>query len=273
VGGQRADFLIRRAADELDERLSTVLRHFDIAIDLGTPGPQIAEVLCRRANVGRVYRAAPIEQVVGQGPFLRLVADEEALPFAPHSANLIVSVMALHFVNDLPGTLLQIRKILQPDGLFIGCLLGGRTLHELRFCLAAAEAEIVGGAAPRVAPFADLRELGGLLQRAGLALPVSDCDVAVARYDSMFGLIRDLRAMGAGNSLLQRQRKSLSRPVLGRAAAIYAERFSDSDNRVRATFECVWLVGWAPHPSQQQPLRPGSAKMHLSAALKRDDPR
>ena len=196
-----------------------------------------------------------------------VVGDLQALPLAPESTDLIVSALALHTVNDLPGTLAQIRRALRPDGLFLACLPGGQTLHELRHAFASAEAELTGGASPRVAPFADLRDLGGLLQRAGLALPVTDTDVVTVRYASMFALMADLRAMGATSSLVQRSRRPLRRDVLMRAAAIYGEKFADGDGRVRATFELIWLSGWAPHESQQKPLRPGSAKMRLAEAL------
>jgi SAM-dependent methyltransferase len=178
-----------------------------------------------------------------------------------------VSALALQFVNDLPGTLVQIRRALKPDGLFLAALIGGETLTELRQAFAAAESEIEGGASPRVAPFADLRELGALLQRAGLALPVTDVDRLTVRYDSAFDLMRDLRRMGGTNALNARRRTPLKRATLTRMAEIYAQRFADADGRVRATFEIVWLSGWAPHPNQQQPLRPGAAQARLADAL------
>jgi SAM-dependent methyltransferase len=173
----------------------------------------------------------------------------------------------LQYVNDLPGALLQIRRALKPDGLFLAALLGGETLTELRQSFAAAESEIEGGASPRVAPFADLRDLGGLLQRAGFALPVTDVDRLTVRYDSVFALLRDLRRMGAANSLVARRRKPLRRATLRRMAEIYAQQFAHHDGRIRATFDIVWLSGWAPHPDQQQPLKPGSAKARLADAL------
>jgi SAM-dependent methyltransferase len=262
------DFLLLRAADELADRLSVILRDFPIAVDLGTPGPQVARVLAEQPRVGQIYQAGPIAEVLRRGPYLSLVADEEALPFAPASINLCVSILSLHHVNDLPGTLVQVRHILQPDGLFIGCLLSGRTLQELRVALAMAEAEIIGGSSPHVAPFADLRDLGSLLQRAGFALPVSDSDLVTVRYESLFGLMKDLRAMGLANAMTQRARKPLRRAVVMRAAQIYAERFGEDDGRVRATFEIAWLTGWAPHPSQQKPLSRGAARMRLADALK-----
>jgi SAM-dependent methyltransferase len=195
------------------------------------------------------------------------VADEEALPFRDASLDLVVSALALQFVNDLPGTLVQIRRALKPDGLFLAALLGGETLTELRQAFAAAESDVEGGISPHVAPFADLRDLGALLQRAGFALPVTDTDRAVVRYDTVFGLMHDLRRMGATNALHDRRRTPLKRATLMRMAEIYMQRFADADGRVRATFEIVWLSGWAPDPSQQQPLKPGSAKARLADAL------
>ena len=196
-----------------------------------------------------------------------VVADEEALPFRDASLDLVVSALALQFVNDLPGTLVQIRRALKPDGLFLAALVGGETLTELRQAFAAAESEVEGGVSPRVAPFADVRDLGALLQRAGFALPVTDIDRLTVRYDSPFALMHDLRRMGATNALIERRRTPLRRATLLRMAEIYAERFADPDGRVRATFEIVWLSGWAPHPSQQQPLKPGSAQARLADAL------
>lgn len=254
------DFLLARCAVDLDERLSAVLRRFERAADLGTPLPLAGPVL--QARAGDLLRMA--EVVDGSAA---VVGDLEALPFAAESLDLAASLLALHAVNDLPGALIQIKRALRPDGLFIACLLGGQSLTELRQSLLAAEVELTGGASPRVAPFADLRDLGGLLQRAGFALPVIDSESVTVRYGDMFGLLRDLRAMGWANALAERSRKPLRRSVLLRAAELYAERFSDPDGRLRATFEIVWLSGWAPHESQQKPLRPGSAKARLADAL------
>ncbi len=169
----------------------------------------------------------------------------------------MVSALALQFVNDLPGTLIQIRRALKPDGLFLAAMIGGDSLAELRAAFAEAEAEIEGGVSPRVAPFADLRDLGALLQRAGFALPVTDVDRITVRYASPLALMHDLRRMGAGNALIERRRTPLRRATLRRVFEIYAERFADPDGRIRATFEIVWLSGWAPHESQQQPLAAG----------------
>jgi SAM-dependent methyltransferase len=197
------------------------------------------------------------------------VSDAEALELEPASVDLAVSALALHFVNDLPGTLAQIRRTLKPDGLFLAALMGGDTLTELRQSFAAAEAEVEGGLSPRVAPFADLRDLGSLLQRAGFALPVTDADRIVVRYADAFALMQDLRRMGATNILNERRRSPSRRATLLRMAQVYAERFADADGRIRATFDVVWLSGWAPHASQQKPLKPGSAKMSLEDAVKK----
>lgn len=260
LAGGYPDFLLQRVAGDLDERLGAVLRQFDIAADLGTPLPVARPVIQGRA--GRLWRLAE-----APGAPCDLIGDLERLPFAAGSLDLAVSLLALQGVNDLPGALVQIRRALRPDGLLIACMLGGRTLQELRQALLEAESETTGGVSPRIAPFGDLRDLGGLLQRAGFALPVIDSEIVTVRYGDAFGLMRDLRAMGWANGLLARRRTPLRRETLLRAAAIYAERFADPDGRLRATFECVWLSGWAPHESQQKPLKPGSAKARLADAL------
>lgn len=256
----RADFLFHHVAEELVARLAGVQRDFAVALDLGSAAPGLAALLARPGRT--VVRAGPIADAGGD-----LVADEEALPFRDGVFDLVACALALQHVNDLPGALVQIRRALRPDGLFIAALVGGRSLFELRAAFTQAQAELEGGASPRVAPFADVRELGRLLQRAGFALPVADSEETVVRYDSMFGLMADLRAMGATNTLLARARTPLRRATLMRAAQIYAERYADPDGRVRATFEFVWASGWAPHESQQRPLAPGSAKMRLADAL------
>lgn len=258
-----AHFLLDRVAADFEERLSLVSRPFPRALDLGTPGLQIAEALRIHGRV--LFRAAPLPETAALP--LSVVADEEALPFADNSFDLIASALSLQWANDLPGALAQIRRALRPDGLFLAAILGGQTLRQLRIALTWAEAELAGGASPRIAPFADVRDLGGLLQRTGFALPVTDIEPIIVRYASMFALMRDLRAMGATNALTERSGIPLRRAVLLRAAEIYAERFSDADGRVRATFDIVWLSGWAPHESQQKPLAPGSARMRLADAL------
>ncbi len=250
-----ATFLIDRVAQELGERLSVVLRQFERAVDLGTPGDAMVQVLAASGKVATIVSA--------QG----VAIDEEALPFADASLDLVTSALSLQFVNDLPGTLVQIRRALKPDGLFLAALIGGESLNELREAFAEAESEVEGGVSPRVAPFADLRELGALLQRAGFALPVVDSDKLTVRYPSVVALMHDLRGMGATNILSERRRTPLKRATLHRMAEIYAQRFADPDGRLRATFEIVWLLGWAPHESQQKPLKPGSATQRLADAL------
>ena len=259
-------FLIDRIAAELGERLAVVLRQFDRAVDLGTPTDAVRRVLAESGKVAMVVAAVP-SPAPREASSLCVAADEEALPFADASLDLVVSALALQFVNDLPGTLIQIRRALKPDGLLLAALIGGDSLTELRESFAQAESEIEGGISPRVAPFADLRELGALLQRAGFALPVVDSDRLIVRYRSIFDLMRDLRRMGATNVLYERRRTPLRRATLQRLGEVYARRFSDADGRLRATFEIAWLSGWAPHESQQKPLKPGSATQRLADAL------
>jgi SAM-dependent methyltransferase len=258
-------FLIDRVAGDLAERLSVVLRQFERAVDLGTPTDAVRRLLAESGKVATIIAATP--ESGARDASLRVAADEEALPFADGSLDLIVSALALQFVNDLPGTLIQIRRALKPDGLLLAALIGGDSLTELREAFAQAESEIEGGVSPRVAPFADVRELGALLQRAGFALPVVDSDRLTVRYNSVLDLMRDLRRMGATNVLTERRRKPLKRATLYRLAEIYARRFADADGRLRATFEIAWLSGWVPHESQQKPLKPGSARQRLADAL------
>jgi SAM-dependent methyltransferase len=264
-----ATFLLDRVAEDLAERLQAVLRQFNVAVDLGTPGETVRTALVGLRSIGTIVATSAIPDLAARANQIErpVVADEEALPFRDASLDLVVSALALQFVNDLPGALLQIRRALKPDGLFVAALIGGETLTELRQAFAAAESDVEGGASPRVAPFADLRDLGALLQRAGFALPVTDTDRLTVRYDTVFDLMHDLRRMGATNALLDRRRTPLKRVTLVRMAEIYAQRFADADGRVRATFEIVWLSGWAPHPRQQQPLKPGSAHTRLADAL------
>jgi SAM-dependent methyltransferase len=259
------DFLLARALDDLGDRLEAVLRKFPLALDLGTPTGAVAAWLRASARAGRVVRLATSAPSEDRGP--TVVGDEEALPFGNECFDLAVSLLALHAVNDLPGSLVQIYRVLKPDGLFLGCLFGGATLTELRQAFAEAESAIEGGVSPRVAPFVDLREIGGLLQRAGFALPVVDADTLTVRYADPFALMRDLRHMGLGNALTERRKTPLRRATLLRAVECYRERFADADGRIRATFELIWLSGWAPHESQPKPLRPGSAKARLAEAL------
>ena len=255
-------FLIDRVAADLAERLGAVLRQFDVAVDLGTPTDAVREALAGNASIGTLIGAKAIPDAVPA-----VAADEELLPFRDGALDLVVSALALQFVNDLPGALIQIRRALKPDGLLLAAMLGGDTLTELRQAFASAEAEIEDGASPHVAPFTDVREMGALLQRAGFALPVTDVERLTVRYSTPFILMGELRRMGATNVLVERRRKPLRRATLARMAEIYARRFADRDGRIRATFEVIWLSGWAPHESQQKPLRPGSAQARLADAL------
>lgn len=264
-----ADFLLRAVAAELSERLSLVQRRFDVAADLSGHGLQVAEALAAGGQVDRVLRLERVAGLAGvTGHVETVVGDDELLPLADASIDLAVSVLSLHLTNDTPGAFVQIRRALKPDGLFLAAMLGGDTLTELRASLLSAEAEISGGASPRVAPFVALKEAGALLQRTGFALPVIDQDRLTVRYDTLFDLMRDLRSMGMTNALTARSRRPSSRTLFLRAAEIYAERFADPDGRLRATFDVIYLSGWRPHDSQQKPLKPGSAKMRLADALK-----
>ena len=250
--GGPATFLLDRVREDFEDRMQAVTRNFADVADIWTPGE-----LLRKPLAGRFQSIVRVD-----------FDPSEVLQLQPESLDLIVSALAFQFVNDLPGVLAQIRRALKPDGLLLAAMVGGDTLTELRQSFAAAEAECEGGVSPRVAPFADLRDVGALLQRAGLALPVTDVDRVVVRYDSAFALMTDLRRMGATNILIERRRTPTRRATMLRMAQIYGERFADADGRVRETFDVIWLSGWAPHESQQKPLRPGSAKASLEAAVK-----
>jgi SAM-dependent methyltransferase len=248
-----ATFLLDRVAEDMEERLAAVKRDFADVADIWTPGDALRKPLADRfGSFGHIN-----------------LEDSEVLPLQPEQLDLVVSALALQFVNDLPGVLAQIRRALRPDGLLLAAMLGGDTLTELRQCFAAAEADLEGGVSPRVAPFADLRDIGALLQRAGLALPVTDVDRVVVRYGSAFALMADLRRMGATNILIERRRTPTRRATMLRMAQIYGERFADPDGRIRATFDVIWLSGWAPDESQPKPLRPGSATASLEEAVRK----
>ena len=264
--GEQA-FLKREIAVRLVERLDDVRRDFGLALDLGCHGVEVAAALGERATVHSLVRAdlgLGFARTAG-GP--ALVADEEELPFAPRSFDLVLSAMALHWVNDLPGALIQISRILKPDGLFLGAILGGATLWQLRAALTEAESEVESGLSPRVSPFADLADAAGLLQRAGFAMPVADSETIDVEYESALALMRDLGAMGEANLVMERRRSFSRRATLLRAAEIYAERFANPSGRLAATFEVLFLHGWAPAPSQPKPLKPGSAAHRLAEAL------
>jgi NADH dehydrogenase [ubiquinone] 1 alpha subcomplex assembly factor 5 len=267
AGAPAHEFLLTRVADDLIERLAVVQRRFPVALDLGAYHGLIGRRLRQVPGVEMVVDAEPSARLLVQCDGPRVQTGEEALPFRDQSLDLVVSGLSLHLVNDLPGALVQIRRALRPDGLFLAALLGGRTLTELRNALLAAEEELEGGASPRVAPFADVQDLGALLQRARFALPVVDADTATVTYPDALALMRDVRAMGAANALRARRRSPLRRATLMRALALYQEHFGLPNGRVPATFEIITLTAWAPHASQQQPLQPGSAKVRLADAL------
>jgi SAM-dependent methyltransferase len=261
------DFLLRRVADDLAERLAIVRRSFPLAANIGAHHGVVSRAIRGVAGVETIIELDAAVELLREAPGLRVVADEEALPFADASLGLVVSGLSLQLVNDLPGALVQIRRALRPDGLLLASLLGGGTLRELREAWIVAEAEISGGASPRIAPFADVRDMGTLLQRAGFALPVVDSETLTVTYADPLALMQELKAMGASNMLDARRRAPVTRGLMLRAAEIYAARFAAGGGRVPATFEILTLTAWAPDESQPKPLRPGSAQTRLADAL------
>jgi len=272
-------FLREMAARDLLDRLLSVSRTFERGVELGGAGA-FARLHAGNADAQTkiawlasadlspaMMRGAPGHETPG----VCLALDEERLALADASVDLIISPLSLHWVNDLPGALIQIRRALKPDGVFLGAMLGGATLTELRVCLLTAETELTGGASARVSPFADVRDLADLMQRAGFTLPVADTDTLTATYADPLALMRELRAMGETSAPADRAARPLTRAVLTRALEIYADRFSDPDGRATATFEILSVIGWAPHPDQPQPKRPGSATARLADALGVDE--
>ncbi len=264
-------FLRDRAIEDTLLTLSAINRRFDVALDMAAADGGFGRALAASdvaAKVGLLIEGELSPRLLAQASGqATLVMDEEALPFGDDSLNLVVSTLGLHAVNDLPGVLVQVRRALKPDGLFIGSLFGGETLRELRGCLMDAEIELRGGYGPRIAPFAEAPDLIDLLKRIGFAMPVVDSDRVEVSYEHPLALMADLRAMGEGNVLHDRPRTGLSRALLSRTAELYADRFGDGEGRVTATFEIITLSGWKPHESQQKPLKPGSAKARLADAL------
>ncbi|MDJ0896662.1 MAG: methyltransferase domain-containing protein [Alphaproteobacteria bacterium] len=269
------DFLLRECADRLSDRLLDVTRRFDRALVLGCHGGELAPLLQERAGLGQIVQAdlspAMARAAQASNGWFSLAADEEFLPFADQSFDLVISNLSLHWVNDLPGALIQARRALRPDGLFLASLWGGETLHELRAALMEAELDTLGGASPRVSPFTDVRDAGSLLQRAGFALPVVDSETITVTYESIFKLMNDLRGMGETNAVAEQQRGFTPRELVLRAGMLYAERHAQADGRLPATFQILTLTGWAPHESQQMPLRPSSAARRLADALGTDE--
>ena len=266
------DFLLREVGDRLADRLDDVKRRFPLALDLGCHTGELGRLLGGRGGIESLVHCDLSPAMAARAPDLRLAADEEALPFGEATFDLVTSLLSLHWVNDLPGALTQIRLALKPDGLFLAAMLGGDTLKELRQALAEAEIAVEGGLSPRVSPFAGVRDVGGLLQRAGFALPVVDTETLTVVYSDPFKLIADLRAMGEANAIIERRRGLSRRATLLEAADRYRNACADAEGRVTATFQVIYLTGWSPHDSQPKPLRPGSAKASLADALGATEP-
>lgn len=264
------DFLFGHVAEGLVDRLHDVRRDFPVVLDLGCRAGLLARRLAGEKGISTLVGVELSEglarQARGSGVSVA-VGDEELLPIAEESCDLVVSNLALHWVNDLPGALIQVNRTLKPDGLFLGAMLGGETLAELRQAVFEAEADMLGGVSPRVGPQADLRDLAGLLQRAGFALPVVDTDTVTVTYADVFRLIADLRGMAETATHRERRREVPPRLFWAEVARRYHERFAEPDGRIPASFQIIWLTGWAPHESQQKPLRPGSARNRLADAL------
>ena len=271
-------FLFEETADRLADRLDDITHRFPLALDLGCHGGEMGRQIFGPRAMGRGGIETLIQtdlsptmarqaRLGGTAGMPVLAADEEFLPFGPGTFDAVLSNLSLHWVNDLPGALLQIRQALKTDGLFLASMLGGGTLTELRDCLTEAEVSITGGLSPRVSPFADVRDLGALLQRAGFALPVVDADVVTVSYENPMKLLYDLRGMGESNAVAEAKGGLARRDVIAQAMALYQERHRDADGRFPATFQVLTLTAWAPAASQQKPLSPGSAKLRLADAL------
>jgi len=267
LAGDPSDFLFAEVANRLADRLEDVRRGFEVGVDLGSRGGHLARAALATGRIERLYALERSPALAGRLPVAAVAADEEVLPFAPESLDLVISSLALHWVNDLPGTLVQVRRALRPDGLFLAALFGGETLWELREVLMEAELAVSGGVSARVSPMADLRDAAGLLQRAGFALPVADRDPLSVSYADAWALMRDLSRMGESNAIRLRAPGPLRRAILAEAGRLYQERHAFAGGRVRASFEILYISGWAPAATQQRPLRPGQATIRLADAL------
>lgn len=266
------DFLYRETAGRLADRLEDVARDFPLVADIGCHGGEMADALRGRRGIETILQTDLSPAMARRAGGLSVAADEEFLPLRDGSLDAVVSNLSLHWVNDLPGTLVQIRRALKPDGLLLAAMLGGETLYELRQCLTQAEVAVEGGLSPRVSPFTDSRDLGALLQRAGFALPVVDSDLITVRYENPMRLLDDLRGMGESNAVAERRKGFTRRTTLLTALERYVAEFRDSDDgRLPATFHVLYMHAWAPHDSQQKPLRPGSAANRLADALKAEE--
>jgi len=269
------DFLFLDAADRLVDRLEDIGRTFDRALDLGCHGGEIGRALDASDKVGWLAQSdlspAMVARSAATARRTRLTLDEERLPFSANAFDLVISGLSLHWVNDLPGALLQIHRTLAPDGLFLATVFGGETLGELRATLTDAELAVSGGVSPRISPFVDVRDAGMLLQRAGFSLPVVDAETITVTYADPLALLRDVGGMGEANALVSRNKTPLRRSVLTRMLELYAERHTTADGRITASFQFVTLTGWKPHASQQKPLRPGSAAQRLADMLETEE--
>jgi SAM-dependent methyltransferase len=268
IADPKRDFLFAESGERMLDRLDDVTRRFPLALDLGSRDGLLGRLLQGRGGVETLIQGDLSLGLLRQAGGRALQLDEEALPFAPETFDLVLANLSLHWINDLPGALAQIRHVLKPDGLFLGALFGAGTLGELRTVLMDAEIAETGGASARVAPFADLRDAAGLMQRAGFALPVADVETVTVTYAGMMPLLADLRAMGEANILDARLKWPTRRAVIARAAALYQEKFAMPDGRIPASFRLIFLTGWAPHESQQQPARRGSGKVNLGEVLR-----
>ena len=268
--GDPCTFLFDHAGDILIERLGDVRRDFARVLHFGARTGRLTDPMVAVKSVDTLIHLDPspaMARLTGTSGWASVAADEDALPFGDSVFDLVIGNLSLHWVNDLPGALIQMRRSLAPDGLFLATMLGGDTLGELRQALMAAELAVSGGASPRTSPLADVRDLGALLQRAGFTLPVVDSDRLTVTYDTVYGLLEDLRAMGETNAIIARNPRAARRSLWHEAARAYHDRFAGPDGRIRATFEIITLTGWAPHPDQPQPLRPGSAAARLADTL------
>lgn len=263
----RHDFLFQWVYHNLADRIGDIRRDFPLVLQTGARGENKLKELLPNSTLITMDNAENFLD----GKKYGVQAEEEFLPFKDNTFDAVISPLALHSVNDLPGALVQINRVLKPDGLFLGAMLGGETLYELRRTMMQAEINIKGGASPRVAPFVDKPQTGALLQRAGFALPVVDSEIITTTYDSIFNLMHDIRGMGEGNSLADRRKTPPGKALFMETARLYQEQFSENDGRITASFEIIFMIGWAPHSSQQQPLRPGSAKQRLADALQTEE--
>jgi malonyl-ACP O-methyltransferase BioC len=267
---EKHDFLFKETSERLCDRLDDIKRTFPLALDLGCRTGQIARTIAGRGNIKKLMQCDLAPEMVARAETKgnpRLVVDEEALPFKNSAFDLIISNLTLHWVNDLPGTLLQARRTLKPDGLFLASILGGETLKELRTAMAEAEISEEGGLSPRISPMANIQDLAQLLQRAGFALPVVDTETITVMYTDIMSLMLDIRSMGESNAVIENRKGLMKKSTMAAAALNYSRNFTDNNGKMPATFQILTMTGWAPDASQQKPLKPGSASYSLIDAL------